>query len=251
MKIKYISDIHLEFAPLDNIPKGDADVLILAGDIDIKGRVEWINAQLENFEHVIYVTGNHEYYRSNITHLEERIEEDLDPRIHFLQNSSVKIENTVFHGTTLWTDMKPEDEWFANKGMADFSVIRIDEDFRRFTAYDSKLAHYAAMDYLKNSVNEGDVIITHHAPSFKSSLDCFIGSTLNPAFATDLSEFMFIYKPSFWVHGHMHNTSDYTIGGTNVLCNPRGYPVGDGENENREFDVNKTFEIGEKYANNL
>ena len=161
MKIKYISDIHLEFAPLDNVTKGDADVLIL-----------------ENFEHVIYVTGNHEYYRSNITHLEERIEEDLDPRIHFLQNSSVKIENTVFHGTTLWTDMKPEDEWFANKGMADFRVIKIDEDFRRFTAYDSKLAHYAAMDYLKKSVNEGDVIITHHAPSFKSSLDCFIGSIL-------------------------------------------------------------------------
>jgi len=62
---------------------------------------------------------------------------------------------------------------------------------------------------------------------------------------------MFTYKPSFWVHGHMHNTSDYIIGWTNVICNPRGYPVGDGENENREFDVNKTFEIGEKYANNL
>ena len=46
------------------------------------------------------------------------------------------------------------------------------------------------------------------------------------------------YKPKFWIHGHMHNTSDYMIAGTNVLCNPRGY-----NDENFEFDVNKIFEI--------
>lgn len=27
-----------------------------------------------------------------------------------------------------------------------------------------------------------------------------------------------------WVHGHMHNASDYVIGDTRVVCNPKGYP---------------------------
>jgi len=243
MKIKYMSDIHLEFAPLTEEPNDDADVLILAGDINIKGRVEWINDQLEKFDHVIYVTGNHEYYKSNISHLDEYLEDDLDPRIHFLQNSSVTIEDTTFHGSTLWTDMHLADEFYINRGMSDFSIIKIDDSFRKFNAHDSKLKHYAAMDYLKKNVNQGDVIITHHAPSFKSSLEYFIGSPLNPAFASDLSNFMLDYKPKYWIHGHMHNTSDYTIGGTNILCNPRGYPTGV-HNENSEFDVNKTFDIG-------
>jgi predicted phosphodiesterase len=26
-----------------------------------------------------------------------------------------------------------------------------------------------------------------------------------------------------WVHGHMHNASDYMLGTTRVVCNPRGY----------------------------
>jgi len=26
-----------------------------------------------------------------------------------------------------------------------------------------------------------------------------------------------------WTHGHMHNASDYMIGETRVVCNPRGY----------------------------
>jgi hypothetical protein len=26
-----------------------------------------------------------------------------------------------------------------------------------------------------------------------------------------------------WVHGHMHDPFDYTLGETRVICNPRGY----------------------------
>ena len=100
--------------------------------------------------------------------------------------------------------------------------------------------HHKSIEYLKKNVNPGDVVITHHAPSFKSSLECFISTPLNPAYATDLSDFMLDYKPKYWIHGHMHNTSDYKIGGTNILCNPRGYTP---RELNHEFDINKTLEI--------
>ena len=60
MKIQIYSDLHLEFARFDPAPS-DADVVILAGDIDIKSRgVSWAN---DTFQcPVIYVCGNHEYY---------------------------------------------------------------------------------------------------------------------------------------------------------------------------------------------
>ena len=242
MKVKYMSDLHLEFGPLDVDPDNEGiDVLILAGDINIKHRVEWINEQASRFEHVIYVTGNHEYYKSNISNADAYIEEDLDPRVHFLQDSSVKIEDTWFHGTTLWTDMgTPIDQYFISKGMSDFRVIRHGESYSRFRPNQAAEMHHKSMEYLKKNVKEHDVVITHHAPSFKSSLECFIGNELNPAYATDLSEFILIYKPKYWIHGHMHNTSDYRIGGTNILCNPRGYTPSE---INHEFDINKTFEV--------
>jgi len=30
-------------------------------------------------------------------------------------------------------------------------------------------------------------------------------------------------RAALWVHGHMHESFDYEIYGTRVVCNPRGY----------------------------
>ena len=47
---------------------------------------------------------------------------------------------------------------------------------------------------------------------------------MNGAYYSDLSEFI-LDRPciKLWVHGHMHDTFDYMIGSTRVVCNPRGY----------------------------
>ena len=45
----------------------------------------------------------------------------------------------------------------------------------------------------------------------------------------------------YWVHGHMHDPVDYTIGETRVLANPRGYA---GYEHNAEiFNPGFTFEV--------
>jgi hypothetical protein len=51
---------------------------------------------------------------------------------------------------------------------------------------------------------------------------------MNGAFASDLSEFI-MDRPQIklWTHGHMHNQSDYMMGTTRVVCNPRGYSGAD------------------------
>jgi Icc-related predicted phosphoesterase len=28
---------------------------------------------------------------------------------------------------------------------------------------------------------------------------------------------------NLWVHGHIHDSMDYNVKGTRVICNPRGY----------------------------
>ena len=38
-------------------------------------------------------------------------------------------------------------------------------------------------------------------------------------------------RPALWVHGHTHDSCDYQVGVTRVVCNPRGY-----EDENKRFD---------------
>jgi Icc-related predicted phosphoesterase len=69
------------------------------------------------------------------------------------------------------------------------------------------------------------IVVGHHAPSSQSVAEWYKGDTLmNGAFRSDLEEFI-MDRPQIqlWVHGHMHNASDYMIDATRVVCNPRGY----------------------------
>jgi predicted phosphodiesterase len=45
-----------------------------------------------------------------------------------------------------------------------------------------------------------------------------------------------------WIHGHTHDSFDYRLDGTRVVCNPRGYAK-DGANENPLFDAGFMIEI--------
>jgi Icc-related predicted phosphoesterase len=85
------------------------------------------------------------------------------------------------------------------------------------------------LDYIRitteGKTNQKFVVVVHHAPSSASVAECYKGDLLmNGNFYTDLSEFI-LDRPQIklWVHGHMHNRSDYEIGDTRVVCNPRGY----------------------------
>ena len=67
MKIHILSDLHIEFADYE-IQVLDADVIILAGDIQngMKG-LKWATKLLNDTEaHIIYIAGNHEFYRQEI-----------------------------------------------------------------------------------------------------------------------------------------------------------------------------------------
>jgi len=47
---------------------------------------------------------------------------------------------------------------------------------------------------------------------------------MNGAYHSDLSEFILDHPQiKLWTHGHTHHPFDYMIGGTRIVCNPRGY----------------------------
>ena len=87
MNIQLLSDLHNEFLRnrpsvsghqwSGDIPQTDADVIILAGDIDIgmKG-AEWAVLESKRLEKpIIYILGNHEFYGHEYFELKNRIAE--------------------------------------------------------------------------------------------------------------------------------------------------------------------------------
>ena len=241
MMIRYMSDLHLEIADMEDVCAG-GDVLVLAGDITAKNRVDWINTAAEKFKDVIYIAGNHEYYGGNMDSVERHLDEDTADNVHFLNNQSVTIDGHTFHGCTLWTDYNRQnvmDMMVAEGSMNDFKRIR-NHKYSKLTAQYVLRLHMLSKLFLMDNVKKGDIVITHHAPSALSTPERFKGDVLNSSYVSDQSGIMFNNEPALWFHGHMHNTFDYEIGNTRVLANPRGYG---GIEVNDEFNPYKTVLI--------
>ncbi len=73
MKIRVISDAHLEFySEHEQLPDpGTGDILVLAGDICVashynKQTHEFFQKCVEGYNRVFYLLGNHEFYCSSI-----------------------------------------------------------------------------------------------------------------------------------------------------------------------------------------
>lgn len=247
MKINYMSDIHTEFDQpailkgVDNRPVcPGGDLLILAGDIAVKGDTSWVWEQADKYEQVILISGNHEHYHGDITLTADTIEYALPDNTLYLENQSVKLKDFSIHGCTLWGGYNiPGSMMDANRQMNDHRIIS-DGVTGKFTAERAWWIHNESVKWLEQHVKEGDIVVTHHAPSVKSvDLDRYGDLPINGAYYDNLEWLIEKTKPAVWIHGHVHQTLDYMIGDTRVLCNPRGYV--DYE-ENKEFDVNASFQ---------
>ena len=238
MKINYISDLHLEFGPLEIEPEA-GDILILAGDVCIKCRVDWINDIAGRYNHVIYVLGNHEFYRGAIDNIYKKTRERLVDNVHLLENESIVIDDDTFHGATLWSDFlngNPMSYLRCDQAINDYRLIRAGDGKHRFKPQIAHSLHNISKVFLQENVKEGDIVVTHMAPSLLSIHEKYKNDmNINGSYASDLSELILDTKPELWFHGHVHTSFDYTIGNTRILCNPRGYV---GEELNSEFEPN-------------
>ncbi|HKQ28067.1 MAG TPA: metallophosphoesterase [Burkholderiales bacterium] len=244
MKLNVLSDLHLSRGSLA-IPGTDADVVILAGDIARpREAIAWASAMAKP---VLYVAGNHEFYGGSIAGtLAELKALCSGTRIRVLDNDESVIGNVRFLGTTLWTDFLLFGEGEkraaamreAQRFMRDFSRIRIGE--AQFTPQASAALFQLHAAWLERKLAEPHagptVVITHHAPSLKSIHPRFADSLMNACFVSDAEQLLDRRRVRLWIHGHTHDSFDYLVNGTRVICNPRGYAK-DGVNENALFDA--------------
>ena len=262
MKIAYCSDLHLEFQDLTLSNDEGAEVLVLAGDICTvkhyhsrpemeKSYGEFFKNCSERFSHVVYVVGNHEHYNYQYNYTVPDLKRKLAKfkNIHVLDNETFEVENKLFIGSTLWTDMNNECPLTMNAAafaMPDFRIVKYFDgvNYMKFTPQQSVREHTKSRDYIKQVLrnsNDKDyylekdvVVVTHHSPSHKSIAPQYKHEELmNGAFHNQLDYMMEMAENvKAWIHGHTHDEFDYTIGITNVLCNPRGYPK---ENQHGNF----------------
>lgn len=261
-KLLILSDLHLGFGDLEMEIDGkridaDADIVVLAGDIgESKACLLWARRCMPD-KPIVYVVGNHEMYRN---HWDQGLDELRDTAcsrdIHFLENEEDTVEGVRFLGCTLWTDYDlygRENREIcmreAEQRLNDHRLIETGDGMTSrvlLTAADALARHRKSRAWLKRRLAKGKpantVVVTHHAPSRLSISPRYENDLLSAAFASDLHDLM--GRSALWVHGHMHNSSDYIVNGTRVVCNPRGYVNRwTGEVENKQFVANLTVEV--------
>jgi Icc-related predicted phosphoesterase len=256
VKAQIFSDPHLDVYPIKPITiMPGVDLVVVPGDV--------CEGVLRAFEHlrrivpidipIVMVLGNHEFYRRFIPD-ELALAQSHGPtfNIHVLEDDTVTLSGVRFVGATLWTNYQIFGE--ANqarvmsacaKGMNDHRLIGWQKKpWKRFRPQEAALLHHrskaAITEMLAAPFAGPTVVVSHHAVHWDSIHPQFRSDPVTGAFVSDLSELIETYQPTLWVHGHVHNSSDYLVGKTRVLCNPHGYGT-----ENPNFDGALVVEVGE------
>lgn len=258
MDIQIISDLHLEFHDVE-LPGGD--VLVMAGDILVANAWRraknqgkdtfladrfdrFLNEELAKYRKVVYVVGNHEHYDGRFDETHKLIREHIPSNCYLLEKESVQIDDVWFFGGTMWTDLNKGDPitvYTVKQNMNDYHSIKLGDSIEvktmygdsyytnKFTPQHTKTEFHLTIEAMKKFLEEHKddkvVVVTHHAPT-ELSIDPSYKNEyhMNGAYHSRLSDFILAHPNiKYWFHGHMHDRSDYLVGDTRVITNPRGY----------------------------
>ena len=253
MKIHILSDLHNEFLrngkhnPAHQwegvIPDTDADVVLLAGDIDTGTQgIEWAIKESERLHKpILYVLGNHEFYHHEYASLKDRIAQQCDgSNVHILDCGVFVLEEVRFIGATLWTDYEvdvrtPRDlaMLYIQKALSDHQVIKFKsgDNYRKFKPDDALAIHLYERRWIEEQLatpfDGKTVVVTHHGPHLVCQHPQYPVNEITGAFHSDLSQLIDAYDIDVWVYGHTHANLDTVVSNTRIVANQAGYP---GEN---------------------
>ncbi len=243
MSFEVISDLHTElinsqqFDKIYKLFKGDAENLILAGDIGdpfsefYKNFLSNISLQ---YKKIFIIAGNHEFYNKHT--IEQTVEQinnvsKLFDNVYFLNQTLLEFENFIILGCVLWTHIIDDEQNQVTEYMNDYKFIS------NFTVKKQNKLHKKDVNWLKEQFiqlhynKKPVIVVTHHLPSYKLIHTKYLkNSIINSAFAnTDCDAFF--EKINYWVCGHTHTPMLLDIDNCKCICNPLGY-----ENENKNVN---------------
>jgi predicted phosphodiesterase len=235
MRLHVLSDLHLEQQPFESSAV-EADVIVLAGDIDRGTRgVEWA-AEWARGRPVLYVAGNHEFYGHALPGLIEELRAAAaGSTVRVLENDQVTLGGVRFLGCTLWSDFEFDGAERRAESMAvcervvnDYEHIRFGPGGRTLAPRDTRMLHVSSRRWLATRLaqpHDGPtVIVTHHAPLIRGRPPSPVLRAVAGAFVSDVTELMGADRVALWIFGHTHRPADLEMRGTHVISNPRGYP---------------------------
>lgn len=222
--------------------------LILAGDIGSAYHTEQLTHFLRscraNFETVIYVAGNNEYYlRAGyqirpLAELENTIKNIcLEVGVYYLNNSYIETETHIIFGSTWWSrvDASP-----AMRILYEDHLINSD-DFS-YIHYTSRVALNKVIN-LNKKTNKKIIVITHYCPTKIGTMsnyhkkDDFVH--LIPYYFSASEQFLNRGDIDVWIYGHTHLFRDFMFEGphknTRIISNA--------DPRNKFFRKNFTIEV--------
>ena len=177
-------------------------------------------------------------YETRLQQLREL--DNLDLRVHFLQNNSYLLPNSVrILGTTLWSHVPQQTASKIGQCLNDCrfisTVIEKDiegskiETLRRITVDDTNEWHAHQHTWLLQEIQkarqnrEHVVVITHHAPSRRATCsEDGEEAGIQDAFIND-HDADCVDPVRLWVYGHTHRSTDFIVNSTRVVSNQVGY----------------------------
>ena len=240
MKLQLLSDLHLETESFEPEPAPDADLLVLAGDIDSRwdGYRRFAGWSVP----VLVVAGNHEFDGRDV----DAALADLRGLCGDLGFTILERESLILNqpdgrrlrllGTTRWSDFdlygaerRPRAERAAEYFMRLMASTRAG---RPFDAAAVRLEALSCRAWLETELGRSaqgrwdqTVVITHFAPSLRSA-DPRYGPQPGTASFCNADDDL-IPRADLWLHGHLHCRHDYRVNRpgrapTRVVCHPLG-----------------------------
>ena len=240
------SDLHIEKSELNDtfdttkyiVPS--ARNLILAGDIGTfykYGQLyNFISSLSTQFDTIIYVPGNHEYYRPRdksyprlSMHRIKNLAKSMMSKIrnlHILDNTTLRIGNFTVVGSTLWSDSSIET--YIPKSLN--NIVGLDLPTYR-EMYNSSVSFLTKEISRCSERGERVIVVTHYSPSpttIPNLMKLNLKNIIN--FYASNVEYLFGDPVVCWISGHIHYNFDFTMSGTKLVSNQKGKLNDDVEN---------------------
>ena len=241
-----------QIIPSTTIIQPQAPVLALLGDVGLAFTAElrsFLHQQAEQFEHVLYLAGNHEFYNNRNGSYHTVLEQlawlrqvcDEKPNLHFLEKTVVQIGAVRILGTTLWSHVPDSMSQKAEQYLNDYHLSYVEEtppstSMRKMLTRDTNQWHQESVSWLEHEIAQAQqpvVVLTHHTPSLVgTSNPRYDGNELSHCFSTNLTNLLEDPVVRVWACGHTHYNFHINLSDNNntkttstiLLSNQRGYP---------------------------